>query len=148
MFHPYATALGQIAIAWNGLHESMSLLFCSLMGGGFVNQFLAVWHALKNDRAQRDILLAAAESLADRRSDEERLKLITAIKWLRRQANAVEDARDDALHSPLLGYPSGVSPARVVPASGLGHVRAGKLMTKKSLLNLERADNLRHQIWC
>ena len=32
------------------------------MGGGAINQHLAVWHALKADRAQRDILLAAAQS--------------------------------------------------------------------------------------
>jgi hypothetical protein len=32
------------------------------VSGGFSNQFLGVWHALKIERAQRDILLAAAQN--------------------------------------------------------------------------------------
>src|ERR1022692_594393 len=63
VFRPYAITLGQLALAWNELHESMALLFCTTMGGGYSNQFLAVWHVLKVDRAQRDILLAAAREI-------------------------------------------------------------------------------------
>jgi len=36
-FRPYTTALGQIALAWNGLHTEMAMLFCSIMGGGYAN---------------------------------------------------------------------------------------------------------------
>src|SRR5271170_7010674 len=61
VFRPYTQALGQIALAWNGLHSAMALLFCIVMGGGYANQFLAIWHALTNDAAQRDILQAAAK---------------------------------------------------------------------------------------
>ena len=31
-FRPYATALGQIALAWNGLHERLAFLFCMANG--------------------------------------------------------------------------------------------------------------------
>ena len=34
-FRPYTTALGELALAWNGLHSEMALLFCTLMGGGY-----------------------------------------------------------------------------------------------------------------
>ena len=45
-FRPYVIALGQFNLAWNDLHVSLSLLFCTLMGGGFVNKFLAIWTVL------------------------------------------------------------------------------------------------------
>jgi hypothetical protein len=36
------------------------------MGGGQVNHFFAIWYAIKNDRAQRDMLLAATNiNIAD-----------------------------------------------------------------------------------
>lgn len=134
-FRPYVTALGQIAIAWNGLHTEMAVLFAAIMGGGFSNQFFAVWHAIKNDRAQRDMLLAATKSLADRMSDEQREALIRAVTWVCEKANAVEDKRNDALHSPLWAYRRGLSgEAIVMPVTGLGHERAEKLAARKSLL--------------
>jgi hypothetical protein len=52
--------IGQIALALNGFQSELAMLFCTVMGGGYSNQFLAIWHALKNDAAQRDILEAAA----------------------------------------------------------------------------------------
>jgi len=36
-YRPYVVALGQLTLAWNVLHEAMSLLFCSVMGGGYAN---------------------------------------------------------------------------------------------------------------
>lgn len=134
VFRPYATALGQIALAWNGLHTEMAMLFCSIMGGGYSNQFLAVWHALKNDRAQRSILEAAAREARNVREYETELgkSLLEEIHWINGQANSIEDARDDALHSPLWG-----SGKQVIPLSGLGHTRAKKLMeaeAKRGLL--------------
>jgi hypothetical protein len=48
---PYVTALGLLAPAWNGLRETLAFLFCDVMGGGYANQLLAIWHALKTDRA-------------------------------------------------------------------------------------------------
>ena len=63
-FRPYAVALGQFALAWNDLHVALGMLFCTVMGGGFSNPALAIWHELKADRAQRDILKAAARAVA------------------------------------------------------------------------------------
>lgn len=134
-FRPYVVALGQIALAWNGLHTEMAVLFAAIMGGGFSNQFFAVWHSIKNDRAQRDMLLAATKSLADRKSDQEREALIKAVTWICENANRVEDKRNDALHSPLWAYRRGLSgEAIVMPVTGLGHERAEKLAARKSLL--------------
>jgi len=113
----------------------MALLFCTVMGGGFSNQFLAVWHALKNDAAQRAILLAAAKDSFGYDSPLG-AKLFAEIEWINGQARRVEDTRDDALHSPLWGYAQRETP--VVPVTGLGHVRAKKLAeahAKRGLFN-------------
>ena len=132
-FRPYAAALGQIALAWNELHQALAILFCTVMGGGYVNQFLAVWHAIKNDRAQREILKAAATSnLNSYLSPEIVEKLTSDIAWINARANEVEDARDDALHSPLFAFRG---PNAVFPAAGLGHKRAEKLMARRNLLH-------------
>ena len=128
VFRPYTAALGQIALAWNGLHSQLALLFCTMMGGGYSNNFLGIWHALKNDGAQRDILLAAARESRSHREHktEEGRRVYEEIKWLHGQARAISDARDDALHTPLWGEDG--ARRRVLPVTGLGHVRAQKLM--------------------
>jgi hypothetical protein len=135
VFRPYTMALGQIALAWNGLHSAMALLFCTVMGGGFANQFLAVWHAIRNDAAQRAILLAAAKDSFGYASDVG-AKVFSEIEWINGQARRVEDIRDDALHSPLWGFDQREPP--VVPMTGLGHLRAQRLLeadVKRGLLN-------------
>jgi len=130
VFRPYTAALGQIALAWNGLHSAMALLFCTVMGGGFSNQFLAIWHALRNDAAQRAILEAAAKDSFGYDS-ELGAKIFAEIHWINGQARRIEDARDDALHSPLWGFERGQRETLVVPVTGLGHRRAQKLSEAK-----------------
>jgi hypothetical protein len=135
-FRPYTLALGQLALAWNGLHETLAQLYCRLMAGGLmgkepVNQHLAVWHALKMDRAQRQILLAAAKSNT---WGAVPVTLIDDIKWICGRADVVEDARNDALHSPLWAYERGPRETIVMPVTFLGHVRATKLFDKDLLV--------------
>jgi hypothetical protein len=129
-FIPSAIALGQLALAWNGLHEVLSLLFCNVMGGGPVNQYLAIWQVLKVDRAKREILLAALKTHmrgafpVDFESD---------IEWLCDRADVLEDVRNDALHSPLWAQERGPGNTTVKPWVGLGHVRAQKLLNRNLL---------------
>ena len=129
-FRPYAIALGQIALAWNGFHGTLAVFYCTIMGGGFANQHLAVWHAIRNDRAQRAILLAAARDSFGYDSDLG--KTVTAeIKWINSQADTIEDGRDNALHSPLWARPATGQKPIVSAVTGLGHVRAKKLAASK-----------------
>jgi len=137
-FRPYATALGQLALAWNGLHEELAILFCTVMGGRFSNHFLAVWHALKVDRAQRDILLAAANCDVPGVHDNYP-RLRDEIAWICDRATAVEDARNNALHSPLWGHRRYADVVLIMPGSAFGHVRAR---------NLERKNLLAEFRWC
>jgi hypothetical protein len=130
-FEPYVTALGQLTLAWNDLHETLAIVFSMVMGGGDVGQYLAIWHAIKVDRAQREILLAAAK--VDELRGPRYPRLVPDLEWICRKAEAVEDARNDALHSPLWGSQRGPGSTLVIPLTGLGHVRAQKLMAKDLL---------------
>jgi len=98
IFRPYVTALGQLALAWNRLHETLCSLYCTVMGAGIINQHLAVWHALKADRAQREILKAAAATnlfgVIPKKFNED-------IIWILERADSLEEARNNAIHSPL-----------------------------------------------
>ncbi len=129
-FRPYVAALGQLALAWNGLHETLSLLFCAAMGGGFANQYLAVWHAIKNDRAQRDMLVAAVVSNFQGTNP---VHYVEDVKWLCRMADVLEEERNNALHSPLWAAQTPAGYATVRPLTGLGHERAKKLASKDLL---------------
>jgi hypothetical protein len=106
------------------------MLFCTAMGGGFVNPFLAIWNALKSDRSQREILLAAAKATLVNGGSQ---KLAEEIDWICKRADTLEDSRNDALHSPLWGAPRGPGAPIVSPVVGLGHVRANKLLGKNLL---------------
>ncbi|HXW26304.1 MAG TPA: hypothetical protein VEK73_16285 [Xanthobacteraceae bacterium] len=100
------------------------------MGKGPANQHLAVWHALKMDRAQREILLAAAKSNT---WGAVPVTLIEDIEWICGRADVIEDARNDSLHSPLWADERNPASAIVKPVTFLGHVRAGKLFDKDLL---------------
>ena len=54
---PCIMALGKVAHAWNYLQEALGQLFVAVTGlEPHVGE--GVWHILKNDRAQRDMLRA------------------------------------------------------------------------------------------
>jgi len=130
VFLPYVTALGQLALAWNGLHQTLALLFLTVMDAKISNQYLAIWHALKTDRAQRDILLAATKS---NYRGAVPLNMIEDIEWLCKKADSVEEARNNAIHTPLWAYERGPDDIIVMPVTGLGHQRAQKLFEKNLL---------------
>jgi hypothetical protein len=126
-FRPVAIALGQLALEWNDLHETLSLLFCSVMHGGYANQFLAIWQSLKVDRAKREILLAALESDIERGLPK---PCVDDIKWLCGRIDVLEEEKNNALHSPFWSTGD-----KIVPVTGLGHVRARKLAEKENVIN-------------
>ena len=136
-FQPYATALGQLVFAWNDLHVALAMLFCTIMAGdGFSNPALAVWHGLKSDRSQRDILIAAARAVVLNGGSEE---LAEEVTWICKQADAIEEVRNNAVHSPLWGTLNQAGTAEIQPVTGLGHIRAAKL---------SRTELLSEFRWC
>jgi hypothetical protein len=107
------------------------MLFCTVMGGGFVNPAMSIWNALKVDRSQRDILKAAANAQTLNGGSKE---LAKEIKWICDRTDTIEDLRNDALHSPLWGIVVAKKKPSIQPVSGLGHVRAAKLQGKDLLV--------------
>jgi hypothetical protein len=99
-FQPYALAIGQIALAWNDLHEGLSFLFCRFCGGGFADYHLAVWHSADYDRAKRKMLRGKWRVITDAQA-KHFPRLRPDLKWLLDRADELEDARNDAIHSPL-----------------------------------------------
>jgi hypothetical protein len=93
----HAEALGHVSLAWTTLHEVMGMLFASLLMPASQEHAYAVWHSIKNDRTQRDMLKALAESALP--EDDEIRK---AIKWAVDNLNTLENSRNDALHSPYV----------------------------------------------
>jgi hypothetical protein len=142
-FKPYVAALGQLALAWNDLQESCAALFWTVMSpppqeGDFVNYTpLLVWHSVRSDRSQREMLRAAA---LNPQADWKRPSAREDIKWLLDQAAKLEDARNDAVHSPLFIvdrslYGLAGSGQPVAPAWWLSNPRAGKLSKRADLLS-------------
>lgn len=112
-FVPYAAAIGQIALAWNSLHEAMGGLLWALLGGwhlktGYGDKSMPpltavgrLWNAVGSDREKRKMLrqIAICDQLTTRQDhpsfDED-------IKWLLAQTDAQEEERNNAVHAPLI----------------------------------------------
>ncbi len=117
VFRPYVAALGQIPLAWNGLHSQRALLFCTVMGGRYSNQFLAVWHAIKSDRMQRDVLEAAARESREIREAEYRTAPsprrahCSFVEWARLLAHPVTAAtQETCASSPRVQFRTSCAP--------------------------------------
>ena len=141
-FLPYVTALGQLALAWNDLQESLAALFWTLMNpppqaGDRINYNpLWAWVAVKSDRMQREMLREVARRS---RTDWGREMATQDIKWLIKEADKLEDARNDAIHSPLFSvahsfYGSIAGAGPIAPAWWLFNPRALKLRERSDLL--------------
>jgi len=147
-FQPYVTALGQLALSWNDLQESLAGLFWTSMltappQAGDVVRYTAlrVWHAVKSDRSQRDMLKA---SINHQTVDWGRPKFVEDANWLLARVESLETTRNDAIHSPLFhterslyGTAFGASSPdeKIAPAAWLFNPRATSLARRGHLLN-------------
>ncbi|MBR0714784.1 hypothetical protein [Bradyrhizobium liaoningense] len=93
----HALAIGKIAMAWNEYHELLGNLFASLFTKSHFTTTLAIWHCLDNDRTQRRLLRAAAETYLhhDKKGLEELLWLLNKTDTLLAQQ------RNVGIHAPL-----------------------------------------------
>jgi hypothetical protein len=141
---PHAKALGELALIWNDVHMKLSFLFWVItrIPNGLVAD--SIWHSIKSERAQRDMLknLVQLDALNHTVSEALRVEVI----WVLNELNKLADLRNDALHSPFLIFDDGA----VLPWHQLGHSSAKKLKEKDVLRELEwfyrTADVLRQHI--
>lgn len=138
---PYVAAIGQVALAWNDLHEEFAFLFITVMGGESHRKVLAVWNAIDFDRPKRKMLRAAVPQMAETVLLK-RPQAIEDINWLLARTDSLEDARNDCIHSPLLATGqlarilAEISKVRllpVVPHMATDNPRAKKLLNKDLL---------------
>jgi hypothetical protein len=142
-FRPYVNALGQLSLAWNDLQESLAALFWTatmkgppLPGDRFDNSSLRIWHAVKSDRYQREMLRAAIENLV---GDWNRPNFGEDGKWLLKEVGNLENIRNDAIHSPLFAndkslYGSITTKEKIAPAWWLMNPKAASLTKRGNLL--------------
>ena len=129
----YKLALGKIAHAWNHMQEQLGMLFC--MVSGLDNSMgMGIWHALKSDRSQRDLLEAAiiaAEKDEEWKHDFPKAK--KDIEWLLKKVDALADWRNSAIHAPMY---SGLE-LEVRPFTFWGNPNAAKLHGKDLFAHFE-----------
>jgi len=148
VYRPYVIAIGQLALAWNQLHESLALLFIELLANGRAYPATDIWNSPTFDRPMR-LLLKSLLRTIDRRYPS-KLRMTADLEWVLAEIDKVEDARNDAVHSPLTVTPEGevlgilipgredkvrlsVTVNKVVPRIAFDNRRALKLLNKDLL---------------
>jgi hypothetical protein len=94
-FTKHAADVGHVAIAWNNLQDTLCSIFAIIAMPDTQPTAWAVWHAVRSDRNQRDMLEAAARTKLTVGSN-----LYKEIKWALGTLNGLEDDRNTAIHSP------------------------------------------------
>lgn len=122
-FQPITQAIGEVTLAWNGLHDDLGSLFWFFLDvpNGLIPG--AVWHSIKVDTAQRDMLEAITKlpphTLGLRMNDETR----EAVIFILDQTKKLIDRRNNAIHCPLVR----TNENEIIPMIGIGHERAKKV---------------------
>ena len=151
-FTPYALAIGQSTLAWNFLHERLSDLFNDILYALGLdtpeNTYgLAVWNSSTVDRAKRKMLQALTDSLYEGCFVRKRslcfpkgrvAELQAAIGFILKEANSLEDARNNAIHAPLMSNEddeceSEPTVIKVTPFDSFGNYRAQRMVGKDLL---------------
>lgn len=129
---PYFIALGIVAHAWNHLHEELGKIFCAVTELDLPIG-MAIWHSLKSDRSQRDILKGAVCAAA---GDPDWLKqhpnAMDGVLYLINKTNAVAEKRNDAIHAPCTVIPGG-DDFEIMPVTFFGNEKAKHLRGKDIL---------------
>ena len=128
----HAEALGHVSLAWTRLHEILAMLFGLLLRPVPEERANAIWHSIKSDRSQRDMLSALADAALP--ADSEARK---AIKWARDNLSSLENARNDALHAPYVLIHDEERGPTMVANEVTGNKRAANLSGRELGVELE-----------
>ncbi len=131
---PYFSLLGRVAHSWNHLHEELGKLFCSVSGLE-LHHGMAIWHKLKSDRSQRDILKGAISARAQEEDwIKHRPNVEEAIVDLLNEVNTLADRRNNAIHAPCSVAIHGNSKDfEIMPVTFFGNDKAKRLFGKDIL---------------
>jgi hypothetical protein len=130
---PYLLALGKVAHAWNLMQEQLGVLFCTVSSLE-TKMGMNIWHALKSDRSQRD-LLDAAISATDDDWNQEFPKAKDDIMWILKKVGQLSEGRNSAIHAPMFSLIGGEPEIR--PMTIFQNPHAAKLLDKDLLAEFE-----------
>jgi hypothetical protein len=99
--------LGEVVRSWALLHDELAKLFHHLAG---CDWWLAypIWHAIKSDLSQRDMLLALASAHKARLEHFEdpdggkKIAALEEIKWMLNETTRHSHRRNDLVHAPII----------------------------------------------
>lgn len=141
IYKPYVIAIGQLALAWNELHESLALLFIELLASGRAYPATDIWNAVAFDRPKRQLIRSLLRTLDGEYPAKPRMK--ADLEWFLTEIDKVEDARNDAIHAPLTFEPKSpahlpvdgntIARTKIVPSTAFDNRRALKLLNKELL---------------
>ena len=94
---------------------------------------MTIWHKLKSDRSQRDILEGAIKAAASAPDwADEHPGALDGVTYLLTETQSLSDKRNDAIHAPCHVLP-GATEFEIAPISFFGNPRAQKLVRKDIL---------------
>lgn len=138
-YKPYVMAIGQIALAWNDLHEQIGDIFLKVTIEYMPEEdfFVAGWQSLSTDRAKRAFLRSGMGTLHPKHE-----RWVKEVIWLLGQADRLEEDRNNAIHAPLIWFPAEAE------EHGLkGGVQPHRISMNKRALNLSNKDLLTEFRW-
>ena len=100
VFGPLATEIGWVAYEWNRLQSALAELFNDVLETKSGAVGYSVWHSLKSDLSQREMLRAAANYHVV--TDSEKKAFCETVVALLNKVNDLSRKRNDALHVPLI----------------------------------------------
>lgn len=128
----YFIALGRVAHSWNHLHEELGKVFCAVAGLD-LSVGMAIWHKLRSDFSQREILQGAITAkVSDTDWDLAHPGALNGVTFLLTETQSLSDKRNDAIHAPCHVLP-GATEFEITPISYFGNPRARKLIGKDIL---------------
>ena len=132
-----AAPMGEVIWAWNYCHSAFHRLFAAVVNPHKIGVGHALWHAVQNDSAQREmLLLAAGPSLF------EKPKILSKVVWAKKQADQLSTVRNDVIHMATAVQPHLKKTSLIVDELSTAPKRSRRLKERsvKKLLSPLRGD--------
>lgn len=108
----HAQKTGEIIGQWNSLHSVLMAFFCEFVERDDVDPGRSIWHTLKSDLSQRDILSSLAEVRLKKRTG-----LKKGLKWLIKSVGKLAAYRNAYAHAPVHYSIEPDGSTKIVPSS-------------------------------
>ena len=142
----YVIAAGEVVAAWNALQEELGGVFAAVTG--LTEQMAgAIWHSVRSDSLQRQMLLAALcaapESMWCGELASAKDELCSLVRYL----NTLSEDRNNAIHAPI-GLTSHDGETMVLfPIENSGNPRSKRLRGKDIIAEFRRCRDAANELW-